>query len=296
MDNNKGNSGFNSSVGKNAIDLYLYGSVHIGLGALLMTAMTWHMTGQRIFNNYHYLISIFFGTIAFYSFHRVFDLDNKYSGVKSSKYEVIKHLRNPILMICFFSVIAATVFLFFLPPFILLLLFIMTLLTAWYSVPMGHASLKLREVAHIKIIVIAIIWGLLTAAIPAWLSGASFRAIFLLFLERSIYIFALTLPFDVRDYLLDKQQALKTLPIWLGKSRSIYLAVILLTILLPILNLINYKMNIYPVRSMVLLILTNLLTALFVGFSSKIKNDYYYTGLLDGFLIIQPVVLLLFYR
>jgi 4-hydroxybenzoate polyprenyltransferase len=280
---------------KKIIDFYLYGSIHISLGAALMSVMSLRLLDYGIGKQLPYLFSIYFATQTFYSIHRIYDVESIRKLSESSKYKVITGLQRSIYISLLISAFFTGFSILFIPFEIIVVLLLGALFTAWYSQPVALISRKkLREFPHIKIFIIALIWGLVTAAIPAYLAGREPTVILLMFLERSVFILALTLPFDVRDYLIDKRQEVKTLPAWMGKKVSLIVAVILLVIVVNTLVLGLHLLSIYSWRSMALLISTNILSSLFVAFSNKVNSDYYYTGVLDGILIFQPLILLIF--
>lgn len=280
---------------KKIIDFYLYGSIHISLGALLMSAMSLRLLDVALRAQVAYLLAIFFSTQTFYSIHRIYDLDSVQKLSESPKYQVIMGFHRSIYRSLLFSAFITGICILFIPFEILLILLLGAIFTAWYSQPVAILSnKKLREFPHVKIFIIAAVWGLVTAAIPAYLAGMDVPIILLMFAERSVFILALTLPFDVRDYLIDKRQEVKTLPAWMGKSISLIVAVVLLVFVVDAIVITLYHLSVYSLHSMTLLISTNILAALLVAFSNNVRSDYYYTGLLDGLLIIQPMILLIF--
>lgn len=281
--------------GKKIIDFYLYGSIHISLGAALMSVMSLKLLDYAMGEQLPYLLSIFFATLTFYSIHRIYDVDSLRKLSESPKYKVIIGLYGIIYKSVLISAFFTGFCILFIPVKILLILIVGAVFTAWYSQPIAMvSSKKLREFPHIKIFIIALVWGLVTSAIPAYLAGKDLLVIMLMFLERSIFILALTLPFDVRDYLVDKRQEVKTLPSWMGKKVSLIVSIALILLVVNALVVGLHLLSIYSWQSMTLLISSNILTCLFVGFSNKVSSDYYYTGILDGILIFQPVILLIF--
>jgi 4-hydroxybenzoate polyprenyltransferase len=279
---------------RSILDIYLYGSIHIALGAVGMSLMTCHLIHADLFSHPAWLSGIFFGTLAFYSFHRIYDLDKRRELADTTRLMTVARHRSVIRGLSLFSVVFASISLAFFPADQWLILVPGVILTAWYSVAPGKSLKKLREFGFVKIFVIALVWGMVTAVIPAIREHSERHVVFLLLLERSLFIFALTIPFDLRDYLTDKKQKVRTLPAFLGKKQSILLALGVLTLLLPVIILVIYRLGVYSQPDAILLIVTNIATAILVGMSLVIRNDYYFTGILDGILIFQPLVLILF--
>lgn len=80
---------------------------------------------------------------------------------------------------------------------------------------------RIRDIPGLKIFLISIVWALATVILPAsevsgpvnsWLIG-------ILFCSRALFIFAITLPFDLRDREADLRNGTFTLPILFGWPR-----------------------------------------------------------------------------
>jgi 4-hydroxybenzoate polyprenyltransferase len=96
------------------------------------------------------------------------------------------------------------------------------ILSVCYSVPLlgskGGGRKPLRSLPGVKIFLIAYVWAVATVGLPVLASGQNMfggRSL-LLMAERGLFIFALTLPFDVRDAEGDKAIGVRTLPHMLG--------------------------------------------------------------------------------
>lgn len=112
--------------------------------------------------------------------------------------------------------------------------------------------------------------------------------------ERFLFVFAITIPFDIRDMKADARQGLKTIPLLIGKSAALIIADILL-FLFMVVFIQHYKYTtlawlIYP------LALSAATTFIFIN-NRKLQASYFYHyGILDGTLLLQGVfVLALFY-
>jgi len=81
-----------------------------------------------------------------------------------------------------------------------------------------------------KIILIALSWAAVTVLIPAYLNeDSSANDTWVLFILNFIYIFALVIPFDIRDLDFDESEK-KTIPQLIGMKAAKYTAIILLII------------------------------------------------------------------
>jgi hypothetical protein len=110
-----------------------------------------------------------------------------------------------LIVVCVASAAVLAVLAFKLSPAEWLLLGHLGILSVCYSVPLlgGKRSGRkpLRSLPGLKIFLIAYVWAVATVGLPLMASGLSLfgtRSL-LLMAERGLFIFALTLPFDVRD-------------------------------------------------------------------------------------------------
>jgi 4-hydroxybenzoate polyprenyltransferase len=147
----------------------------------------------------------------------------------------------------------------------------------------------------LKIFLIAIVWAWVTVLLPAvqedqleqWSTwGMS--------LERSLFIFAITLPFDIRDLKVDERSNVKTIPHFLGVKGSVYLGIIS-TILALATAFILYQLSIYSLLFFIGLSLSYSITALVIFYSQKVRHDYYFSGLTDGLMLIQLLAVLIIF-
>lgn len=90
-------------------------------------------------------------------------------------------------------------------------------LTFAYGLPVAPEGKALRDLPFLKIFLISVTWAAAIVILP-WSVGSDALAPFpwLLFLGKLCFIFALTLPFDLRDAEVDHRSGVLTLPIALG--------------------------------------------------------------------------------
>ncbi len=111
--------------------------------------------------------------------------------------------------------------------------------------------------------------------------------------ERCCYIFALTIPFDIRDVAIDTENKVQTLPQKLGIKKAKILAYGALVFML-LFTWSNYRIDTYNIQHLLAISLSALVCAVLISFVNKEKSDYYYTGVIDGMLMLQFPLLLLF--
>ncbi len=108
--------------------------------------------------------------------------------------------------------------LFLIPALAVVLFYPITFLHAF------HAFTSLRSLPGLKLLLISACWTHLTFVVPMWMQGQPMDIFFITeTLLRTLFIAALTIPFDVRDLAVDDEN-LKTLPQWVGTAKALALA------------------------------------------------------------------------
>ena len=110
---------------------------------------------------------------------------------------------------------------------VLLLLFPLAALTFFYSVPLLGRT-NLRSVPGLKLILIATVWAVVTVFLPVIQYEIQFsKDLVIIFIQRVLFIAAITLPFDIRDLTFDTA-SLKTIPQVYGIQKTKKIGLVLL--------------------------------------------------------------------
>ncbi len=166
---------------------------------------------------------------------------------------------------------------------------LLCVITLFYYLPLPFTSFgTLRNIPYMKIFIISFSWTIATVCLPLLFEGNSilnFPVLFLM-IERFLFILAITIPFDVRDLKLDKEGGLLTIPSKIGMKKSLLLASFLLLAYLAI-SICHYGFsNIVFVRALCVLSVLILIQRI-----NRTRSTYYYTGLLDGSMIFQSLLM-----
>lgn len=100
---------------------------------------------------------------------------------------------------------------------------------------------RLKEIPGVKVVLIALVWSIATVTIPAWeqaLNPLSNQALFEA-ASRTLFIFAITLPFDVRDMARDERARIITIPLLLGVTHTRALSMGLLGVMLALQGILH---------------------------------------------------------
>jgi 4-hydroxybenzoate polyprenyltransferase len=220
-----------------------------------------------------FLFFLFSSTLLAYNVHFIFNIYRK---------------KEDIILLCiafFLWLVSIGIYLAFayekeVISITLLLGFIMAL----YYMPTKH---NFRNIPYLKSMIIALAWSIATVCLPiAAGKGDVFNYdAFLLFLERFLFVWAISIPFDIKDLKEDRQSGLTTLPMLYGLRRCLLFAIVVLLFHVGI-TYFHYGFGrIFFVR----VVTAWYVLVVFQGISRN-RPKYYYTGAIDGSMLLQPLL------
>ena len=162
----------------------------------------------------------------------------------------------------------------------------LAIISIGYTVPVVYKRRRikpLRSIPFLKVFLIAYVWAVVTALFPLLDAGMQLweaEALWL-FLRRFLFILALALLFDIRDYSYDRVMHTLTFPVWMGVKKTKLLSLGLLLMYLLLIAATE--------QGAVLLALVGsaIGAALVVMFSSERKPRFYYMLLADGAMLLH---------
>ena len=167
-------------------------------------------------------------------------------------------------------------------------------ITILYSIPFVKESnkmVRLREIGFLKVFLIAFVWAYTsTVMVQLHLFGEvmDVRHLLLHFTANFFFIVAITVPFDIRDMQPDRQAGIQTLAVRLGERKTRWLAYGCLSVywLLNFARFGGQLTDIYTISDTII----TLVGFFVIYWAGKDRNEYYYLGVLDGFIILKFVV------
>lgn len=270
------------------LDFYLYSSTQIALSATLFIFQTYLLLDIDI--DYHYLIFIFSSTLFLYVLHNFLGVYTPQEEVIQDKLITLRKMRKSLLVMFVISGVFSVYSFFKLSIDEIIALVFFAFISIWYVIPLFGQ--RLRDYPIIKIFMVALVWAAIATLIPFYNSDVDILTRTLIFLEKYFFIFAITIPFDIRDIEFDCAKKVKTIPNKYGIKKSIILAVFALIVSTSIASFL-IESDIYkPVQGFAV-ILGYLVTGIVVVLSKDIKSDYYFTGLIDGLPIFNFLIVFL---
>jgi hypothetical protein len=187
-----------------------------------------------------------------------------------------------ILVLSFFSTYQS--FLFF--------LHLALISMAYYlSFKIGPAKFtSLRSIPFLKAFIITYVWTASTVLLPALRNGFNLwnEEVLKIFSERYLFLFALAIIFDIRDMQSDNKKIL-TIPGAIGPLNTKLISFALL-----ILNGFLVSIHYTEASLLIPLIISIVLTGVFIYKAKPNSGEYYFLGLLDGAMALQFIVMLIF--
>ncbi|RMF31470.1 MAG: hypothetical protein D6765_01710 [Bacteroidetes bacterium] len=274
------------------INLLLYSNFWIGACAAAMALQSHWLLGGR----YEWTALsgfIFCATLFLYALHRLAGLKKLLPFTSEGRFQVIFRFRSHIVLYAVAAAGGALWFFLQLPRSLQWGLLVPAGLSLGYVLPVLGKKRRLRDVHYLKIFLIAAVWSWVTVLLPALELRAMHEAgTYVMALERALFIFAITLPFDIRDLQIDAFQRVKTLPGQLGIPAAKRLAAGALAAMTACV-LANFFLGTYEWKDLLALSLSALLTLALILPSDRISHDYYFTGVLDGTMLLQFVLVAL---
>ena len=276
-----------------AFSFLIQSNIMIALAAVSLAMATGAELGIP-FQFHDYLLVIFLSTLFDYNLHRFIALYNEPEAVHSEMQLWSSDNRMRLKLLLLFSLAGLVISLFFVGKEILIVLVPLALLSFSYSIrfpgQQKYSSLLLW-VPGIKTLLIALVWSSATVFIPFLQSGftTGTTSVMLIFAERFTFIFAIAIPFDIRDMKRDALAGIMSLPVIFGKKRALQIcnSLMLISLFIACYHYFSQNMPFIFIAYFVSIVLT----LIFIN-SRKIKSyPLYYHGILDGSIILHGLLI-----
>ncbi|WP_176461245.1 UbiA prenyltransferase family protein [Lutibacter agarilyticus] len=162
-------------------------------------------------------------------------------------------------------------------------------MTLFYVIPIfkiGSLEVSFRNFPGLKIFSIAIAWAGISVLFPLYQEGFKFnQSVFIEFMQRVLFLIAITLPFDIRDLPSDSEE-LKTIPQVLGVHNTKIIG----TLLLVFFVLLGFVVQTNLITTFIIAIVTGL----FLWFSTVNNSRYYASFWVEAIPIFWLCLIVLF--
>lgn len=264
---------------KSVLNFYISSSIHVALAVTCLVVIT--MLNFEIALDLRINLFIFCATITGYNIV-------KYAGIAGLHHlSLTKNLRLiQIFSLFIFLVLIYIVFLLSWKTIVFSA--VMGIFTLLYVLPFFGKGRNLRTLAGVKIYVIAFVWSGVTVLLPLIGKAELLQwDVLLEFLQRFLFVFALTLPFEIRDLQFD-MASLKTVTQIFGVERTKIIGFFCLAALF----LLEFLKTGTDFRSLISLLIICALLGYLIR-KSKIRQTKYYASVwVEGVPIVWCLLLL----
>jgi len=271
---------------KTVVEFLFHGSFFISTAAASLAASSFWVFALNV--DLLLLAFIFSSTLFAYNLARCFSFLSCFDCFDGTFDWYIEY-KTPLLTTVFLSAVVSIILAFQLEIKSWLFLSHLALIVLLYSWPIKGRCL--RMVPCLKIALIAYCWASVSVGlvlVNAGLDLFSDTEYFYLFLDRFLFIVAITLAFDLRDVGCDREDGLVTLPLLLGERLAKGLSLLSLfgVACLAAAYLPSSGQLIFDVGVLIL-------AAILVLYATPSRHHYYYLGLIDGLIFFRALTLLL---
>ena len=262
-------------------NFYIYSNLHVSFAAFCLVKVT--LSTYNVDEN-NTAIFVFLATLISYNFIRYYNLKNINKNL--SRWMLANKVPLFILNFVAFILLIGFTFTLRLESYLFLSPFVAA--TFFYVVPIGFKKTSLRNIAGLKLFLIAVSWASITVLFPVINNELVFTStLWWLFLERILFLMAVIIPFDIRDVTFDAA-ALKTIPQMLGIKKAKYIGFVLLFLFL---GLQFMRMSLLE-NSFLIALLVSLISIAFLSGASN-KSKYYTIFWVEGIPIFWFLLVLL---
>ena len=257
---------------KRIIEFLVFSNVWISLGAVGIALTTYFYTKTEL--DLLVIMLVFFSTLFGYGLQNISQRD---IHIQRSNQITWSHSNNKLIKWIVFVSFLNSVFLsFYIMNIYLIILSIPFFALVFLYRNVFSSKLQIRNIPFLKILIISFCWCWTCCALPQLVFGCiyNWNITFIIF----VYVFAITIPFDIRDMTIDKRK-IYTIPQFTGVRVAYIISQFsILCLFFFALYLSNYLLCFF-------MVITNLVLIP----SLKIKSEFYYLFVLDGLLVIFPI-------
>ena len=268
---------------KQLFNFYINSSIHVALSVYALSRMT--LLNYGLPYDEPVLYFNFYATITGYNFVKYFGIAKFYHKSLTQWLRLIQLFSLLCFLLMFYYVVQLT-------QETLYYISVFATLTFLYAIPFLPQQTfldkhkNLRSIKGLKIYLIALIWTGVTVLLPLINNKVLFNVdVLISFVQRFLFVFALMLPFEIRDLKRDDLK-LSTIPQVLGIYKT---KIIGGFVLLTICILQFFKNTNSPAFSLIL-VLIMLLTFLLILISKKEQRLYFSSFFVEGIPIIWCLI------
>lgn len=191
---------------------YIQSNIHVAINSCALASVTGELFNMDVSN-----ASIFVGCATFLAYNLIRFQKIKIASNRAEVSSWFLYHKKSLVVLSIISLLILLLKVTKIPLEVLLMLVLpIVALTVLYMIPFVNIKSKrfsLRSIPMLKIFIISVSWSGICVLFPIAVSENNAIGIreILFFLEQILFVFVLTIPFDIRDMVFDSK-SLKTLP------------------------------------------------------------------------------------
>jgi 4-hydroxybenzoate polyprenyltransferase len=271
------------------IDFILLGNFFIAACATMQTLQTCKLRYFSVAGS-PVLVFVFCATFLLYNIHKPITYWLKKEFITNPRFQNAKRFEAPLSILTFIAALICFNCFFLFKQTGQQTVIISGVLSLAYVLPFVKGK-RLRDVPYLKIILISIVWSLVCVMLPVSIVGRGWGLPeSLMFLEKAFYIFALTIPFDIRDMKWDGETSVKTIPLSIGVEKTKRCASFAIVVSFSIVCVLSY-FSVYTLNQYIVLSISLILSEYLIHKTRLEHSNLFFYGLIDGQLIFQSLLI-----
>jgi 4-hydroxybenzoate polyprenyltransferase len=274
---------------KKIAEFLLFTSVFVAICALAMCVET-NLLLDLPLNTFSFYCFVFGATLTQYNLHYLV----KTTAVKNSErlaWSLKNKMVHKVVLGTGIGLILFSFLSFRLHHFMVLgILAAIAFLYSFPVIPFWRKK-RIKDFGFLKILTLALLWTFVTVWFPVNNLFFEKNIFIFIFLKRFVFLFVLCLLFDIRDIEIDRKENIVTLPVFLGKKKSYYIAYIFLIVFI-ILSLIQF-FYFNDTGVLIAMLLSAAATFFVVEHTKKANSDFVYLAGIDGMMLLQAMLVYL---
>lgn len=159
-------------------------------------------------------------------------------------------------------------------------------------VPQNGKWIKIRELPYLKVFFIAVVVAYLTVVFPLQ-KNIDWKGLTFLAFSRSLFLIAITIPFDIRDYGIDKLQGIQTLPVKFGIEKSKSIAVFI-NIFFTLFSFVQFfSLGLISLAVFFAFWISETYADVFIKKADPTKSEHWFSIYVEGAILVQTALVVL---
>jgi 4-hydroxybenzoate polyprenyltransferase len=280
------------------VDLLLGTYLFIASASACLVLTTYLLTGEEL-RITGLTALVFFSTILIYNFHKVSSLFTLFPFSPATFFKQFNKVSASTKLFLILASIGVLVSSLFVHVRALLVLLPLAIITIAYSLPVisyRGSRKRLREIFIVKITTLSLIWCISTVTLPLIDKGITIFTLpsLFIFVERFLFMFAICIPFEIRDMEQEKKWGVITLPQRIGVKQCKILGLFALLIFMSLVYIQFGNSNGELMNVILPMFLTAIVTGCLVWYADQRRSKYYFRIFVDGTMQLQFILLILF--